>query len=126
MKRSFKDLRRETMSEERIAKNKEKALEILEKMPLYEIRKALKLTQQQIASELEVSQAAVSKMERQPDMYIKTLDRFVRAMGGRLLVRAVFPQGEVEISEPEAIGTEDTFISSHRRAGKKMVGQARK
>ncbi len=126
MKRPFKDLRRETMSEERIAENRAKALETLEKMPLYGIRKALKLTQQQIASELEVSQAAVSKMERQPDMYIKTLDRFVRAMGGRLLIRAVFPQGEVEISEPEAIETEDTFIPPHRKPGKKRVGQVRK
>jgi transcriptional regulator with XRE-family HTH domain len=46
-----------------------------------ELRKAMTLTQQQMAETLQMSQAAVSKIERQTDMYVSTLRRFVAAMG---------------------------------------------
>jgi len=42
----------------------------LAEMALKELRQAMQLTQQQLASQLELNQAAVSKMERQSDMYI--------------------------------------------------------
>jgi transcriptional regulator with XRE-family HTH domain len=68
-------------------------------MPLQELRKALALTQEQLAEELGISQAAVSKMENRPDMYIRTLARFVEAMGGKLIITANFPQGSVCITD---------------------------
>ena len=63
MAKSFKELRRE-MSPERINKNKERTAMLLSEMPLSELRKALEFTQKQIADELSISQAAVSKMEK--------------------------------------------------------------
>lgn len=98
MARSFKELR-ENMTPERRARNEHKAGELLAAMPLQELRKALSLTQEQIAEELGISQAAVSKMENRPDMYIRTLARFVEAMGGTLKVTAIFPQGSVCITD---------------------------
>jgi len=68
-------------------------------MPLQELRKALSLTQEQIAEKLGISQAAVSKMENRPDTHIRTLARFVEAMGGTLKVTAQFPQGTVCLTD---------------------------
>lgn len=67
--------------------------------PLYRIRKALQFTQEQVAEELGLGQAAVSRLERRSDMLISTLRRFVGAMGGELEIVARFPNGEVVIEE---------------------------
>jgi predicted XRE-type DNA-binding protein len=71
--------------------------EQLQQMPLNELRQARKLTQETIAETLAVEQASISKMERRADMYISTLRKFIEAMGGKLQVRACFPDGDVEI-----------------------------
>ena len=44
-----------------------------------------------------MSQAAVSQLERRTDMYLSTLENFVEAMGGKLEMYAVFPDGKVEL-----------------------------
>jgi len=98
MARPFKELR-EKMTLERQEDNERKAGELLAAMPLQELRKALSLTQAQLAEELGISQAAVSKMENRPDMYIRTLARFIEAMGGTLKVTANFPQGSVCLTD---------------------------
>jgi hypothetical protein len=67
--------------------------------PLYRIRKALQFTQEQVAAELGLGQAAVSRLERRSDMLISTLRRFVSAMGGELEIRARFPDGDVVIDD---------------------------
>jgi hypothetical protein len=41
----------------------------------------------------------VSKMERRADMYISTLQTAIKAMGGDLEIRAVFPEGTVRIHQ---------------------------
>jgi transcriptional regulator with XRE-family HTH domain len=68
-------------------------------MPLDELREARDMTQQHLARILKVNQAAVSKMERRTDMYVSTLQDFVRAMGGELKITASFPEGTVEIRQ---------------------------
>jgi len=98
MAKPFKELR-DQMTPERQEANERKAGELLAAMPLQELRKALSLTQAQLAEELGISQAAVSKMENRPDIYIRTLARFVEAMGGTLKVTANFPQGSVCITD---------------------------
>jgi len=72
-------------------------------MPLEELREARELTQTQLAQGLHVSQGAVSKVERRADMYISTLRSYIRAIGGDLQIRAVFPEGEVLINQFEEI-----------------------
>jgi len=71
-------------------------------MPLDELREAREMTQVHLARILKVNQAAVSKMERRTDMYISTLQDFVRAMGGELKITARLPDGTVEISQFES------------------------
>ena len=68
-------------------------------MALDELREARDLTQEHLAKVLHVNQSAISKLERRTDMYVSTLQDFVRAMGGRLEIRAVFPDGAVRINQ---------------------------
>lgn len=65
----------------------------LASMPLAEIRKAIGLTQVELAESLELGQGSVSKIEHQADMYISTLRRYVHALGGELHLTAEFPDG---------------------------------
>ena len=71
----------------------------LKEMPLHELRAARQLTQENLAEVLGINQAAVSKLERRTDMYVSTLARFIEAMGGRLEIRAVFPDGAVTLEQ---------------------------
>jgi transcriptional regulator with XRE-family HTH domain len=68
-------------------------------MPLDALRDAKQLTQVQMAQLLKISQGAVSKVERRSDMFISTLRNYVRAIGGDLEIRAVFPEGDVLIDQ---------------------------
>ena len=64
---------------------------IAEEMSLRDLRKALGKTQDQLARKLKKPQATVSRMERQSDMLISTLDHVVRALGGRVRILAELP-----------------------------------
>ena len=68
-------------------------------MPLDALRDARQLTQVQMAQLLKISQGAVSKVERRTDMFVSTLRNYVRAIGGDLEIRAVFPEGDVLIDQ---------------------------
>jgi transcriptional regulator with XRE-family HTH domain len=72
-------------------------------MALDELRQAREMTQVHLARILGVNQAAVSKMERRADMYVTTLQDFVKAMGGELKIIAEFPEGTVEIRQFEEV-----------------------
>lgn len=72
---------------------------ILAAMPLEALRDAKQLTQVQMAQLLKISQGAVSKVERRTDMFVSTLRNYVRAIGGDLQIRAVFPEGDVLIDQ---------------------------
>ena len=62
-------------------------------LALAEIRARRGLTQVDLARVLQTSQASVSKIERRDDLYLSTLRGFVEALGGRLELAAVFPEG---------------------------------
>jgi transcriptional regulator with XRE-family HTH domain len=70
-------------------------------LALAEIRARRGLTQVDVARVLRTSQASVSKMERRDDLYLSTLRGFVEALGGRLELAAVFPEGRITISSPQ-------------------------
>ncbi len=98
MAKKFSDLLAQ-MSAERQAHIEERVQSELAEMALKELRQALQLTQQQLASQLEMNQAAVSKMERQSDMYISTLRRFLSVMGAELRIIAHFPDQDIVINQ---------------------------
>ena len=111
MARNFKELR-EKMEPVRRARVEKRVQEALKAMPLDELRQARELTQTQLAQVLQVSQGAVSKVERRADMYISTLRSYVRAIGGDLQIRAVFPEGEMLIDQFEDLNPNSTRRSA--------------
>lgn len=77
--------------------------ETLDAMPLDELRRARAMTQTKLAETLGVNQSEVSKIEHRTDVYISTLAEYVEALGGRLEIRAVFPDREMRISQFEEL-----------------------
>ena len=76
---------------------------MLRDMALTELRQARRLSQEELATTLQIKQAAISKMEKRTDMYLSTLRRFIEAMGGKLDIVARFPEGQVRISQFEKL-----------------------
>jgi transcriptional regulator with XRE-family HTH domain len=114
MATKWRDIRK-TLSpeaEERIRKSIADAPRV---MALYQVREARSLTQVNLAKVLNVNQGAVSRMEKRTDMYVSTLRNFIQAMGGQLQVKAVFPEGEVEIEQFETLAEPkiDSLATTH-------------
>jgi DNA-binding Xre family transcriptional regulator len=64
---------------------------------LRELRSARGLSQVELAKRLRINQAAVSKLEKRSDLRVRTLREVVEALGGKLVIRARFPEGEREL-----------------------------
>jgi transcriptional regulator with XRE-family HTH domain len=74
---------------------------------LAELRQANGLTQAALADRLGIKQANVSKAENRDDIHLGTMARYVEAMGARLAVSAVFPDGRsyrIAIPNPDEAG----------------------
>ncbi len=61
---------------------------------LHELRESRGVTQEQVAARLETSRPNVSRIEREVDVRMSTLQRYVKALGGELELIARFPEGE--------------------------------
>ena len=85
----------------------QKAERLIQEMALDELRAARALTQEHLSTILGVQQSAISKLERRADMYVSTLRHVIEAMGGQLEIRAVFPEGDVRITQFQTL-TEPT------------------
>jgi len=88
---------REQMAPERQERIQARTQELLDELPLQELRQARALSQEELAEVLGLNQATISKLERRTDMYLSSLRRFVEAMGGELEISANFPEGKVRI-----------------------------
>jgi DNA-binding XRE family transcriptional regulator len=73
------------------------AAEIDVEMNLAEVRRAMKLSQEEIGQTLQINQGSVAKIEKRADMYVSTLRRFIEAMGGELEIVARFPDHAIKI-----------------------------
>jgi len=80
---------------------------------LAQLRIARKYTQAQLAEVLDRPQNAVSKVEHRADVYISTLRSYIEAMGGRLEIRALFPDAEVVITQFQETDAEKKLQQHH-------------
>lgn len=104
MAHKWKDLKG-AMSPAAQARVDARVAKTLESMPLAEIRKAIGMTQAELAGQLDVAQGSVSKIENAADMYLTTLRKYIEALGGELRLTAVFAGGrEVEIERLGGLG----------------------
>lgn len=95
-RKPFAELRAR-MTPESLARAHAEALRLTEEMELGEVRRALKLSQQEIGRTLGVGQGAVAKIERRTDMYVSTLRRYIEAIGGELEIVARFHGHAIKI-----------------------------
>ena len=100
--RKFRELV-QAMPVERQRKIATRVRETLSSMPLDEIRKARQMTQAKLAEVLGVNQGEISKIEHRTDIYNSTLAGYVEALGGKLEIRAIFPDREMRISQFEEL-----------------------
>ncbi|HZD50645.1 MAG TPA: XRE family transcriptional regulator [Silvibacterium sp.] len=98
MTRNFRELQAK-ISPDRRARTETRVRQAISEMALDELREARQLTQEELADILKVDQGSISRLEHRTDVYISTLRRYVEAMGGTLQIRAVFPEGEVQIAQ---------------------------
>ena len=66
-------------------------IDIREYKSLQSFRKALGITQKDIAGELMISQVNISKLEGRKDMHLSTLRKYVEAMGCKLEINIRLP-----------------------------------
>lgn len=77
-------------AEEEIARHR---TELLAEIGLFELRRRAALSQVELAARLNVSQSAVSQLERSTDPKLSTVRDYVEGLGGHLQLVAVFDDG---------------------------------
>jgi Xaa-Pro aminopeptidase len=55
------------------------------------------VTDESVVAAMEASDASLSEAQRREDLYLSSLSAFVEALGGRLEVRAVFPDETIVV-----------------------------
>jgi DNA-binding XRE family transcriptional regulator len=80
------------LPEDRVERIKARAADLRREVEgLKALRKLAQRSQEQIAQSLGIKQPSVLKIERQADLYLSTLRRFVEAAGGKLELRVELP-----------------------------------
>lgn len=90
---------RAKMTPEALARAEAKSALLESEMALADLRRAMRLSQEELAATLHINQASVAKMEKRTDMYVGTLRRFIQAMGGELEIVARFPDRTIKIDQ---------------------------
>ena len=74
-------------------KSKEKVASIR----LQQVRKSHHKTQKELAQVMGLSQSALSELERRPNITISAMQQYIEALGGKLVIKAVFQEGSEEL-----------------------------
>ena len=91
------DVKRERISEDRLAEIETQVeLEILE-MNLAAVRELIGKTQTEVAEATGSTQSEISRSERRPDHLVSTLRQYVRALGGELELFARFGDKSIRL-----------------------------
>ncbi len=121
MATKWKDLPHKNSPAER-ARIKRDAINEIERMGYAAVRKARELTQVELAEKLGISQASVAGIERRTDLQLSTLAKYIRALGGELEIRAVFPEATFHLEPTPAAQTR--AVNTRPRAPKRILARA--
>lgn len=77
---------------------------------LQNLREMVGFTQLQLAQRLGVARSTVSKFERQEDLHISTLQKYVEALGATLRVEADFSLGTIESFEDNVVSQKQLML----------------
>lgn len=76
----------------------------LAEIGLFELRRAMDMSQADLASELGISQSAISQLERAGDPKLSTLRQYLERLGARLELLAVFEDDDQRHAIPIHLG----------------------
>lgn len=99
MAKSFDELVNRSTTKQTRAKAAKRTRELLGELLLSECRQMAGKSQQEVADLLGIKQPSLSKLEKQKDMQISTLQKIVTALGGELEVLTRFPKGTERIEQ---------------------------
>lgn len=95
------------------------------KATLAQVRRAVGLTQVQMAETLHLGQGDISRIEQRANVQLSTLARFIEATGGRLRITAVYGDSEVDLKiadiAPEILGQTTPQTTSRGRTQKAVT-----
>jgi transcriptional regulator with XRE-family HTH domain len=121
----FNDLKHKATPEQLALEQREAKAE-LERMGFGKLRQARQMTQVALAERLDVPQGAISRMERRTDLLLSTLRQYIEGMGGRLELKAVFPEAEflLDTLAPEKGAAKGQKASKEKRSARadELVG----
>ncbi len=109
---AWDDLKHKSSPERRAEIDRE-AIAELDRIGFAALRKARRQTQVEVAQTLGIDQASVSALENRTDLLLSTLTKYIRALGGDVEIRAVFPEATFNLESFLAIdmGKESTTNS---------------
>ena len=61
------------------------------------MRETLQVSQEELAKKLKVTHAAISRLERRPNLLLESIN-YIEALGGRLELHAVLPSRTVRLT----------------------------
>ena len=93
---AWKDLKHKS-SPERREQIKREALAQDDRLGFAALRKARQQTHAELAEKLGIDQAEVAAIENESDLLLGTLAKHVRALGGDVEMRAVFPEASFNL-----------------------------
>lgn len=96
MTTKWNDLKHKSSPEVRAVLKREAHTE-LNRIGFGKLRQARQQTQIALAQKLNIPQGSVSRMEKRTDLLLSTLREYVGALGGKLELRAVFPDANFEL-----------------------------
>ena len=98
MRKSWTQIKNGTMSEAARRRAHQLAVRDLARMELADLREALQVSQAELADRLKVTQAAISRLERRPNLLLESLANYIQALGGKLELHAVLPNRTVKLT----------------------------
>lgn len=90
--------------------------QMLEQLELHQLREMADVSQVEMARRMKTAQGAISRLERRQDVKLSTLREYVRAIGGKLEIRAVFKDRDIVLSH----------VGAGRREREKVAAGAQK
>lgn len=83
MRRTWTQIKNETMTKDEQQAAHRLAMRDLAEMELAELRETLRVSQQELARKLKVTQAAVSRLERRPNLLLESIANYIEARTAR-------------------------------------------
>src|SRR4051812_47384488 len=91
---AFDKIKERFTNEERTRIDRDASEIVAQNRSIAELRKALNLSQDDVAKALKTTQSNVAQIEHKKDVMVSTVVRMVEALGGKLELRAVLPGRE--------------------------------